>query len=399
MTNENDPDHPAHEHAPSEAETWSDNQPPVDDFADSETSEDEATLVSQEAETEEMLTQGGRSRSMFLPLAAGVGGLLVLGAVVYWQFGRSPPPPIPPMVMMAQMPAQKGSVSPSPVRPAVSTAASANAGDNELNGLYKGDSDSSYPGGAPIAPKTSMAAIPENAPSNVTGSPAGVATPAAMPNPPPAPIPTPLSSMIATSPTASASVGAGTMDARFDALQAHIDEIQKQLNQVTNMIAANQAAPVGQQTTASVDDRLNKIEQDLLQLKHNQTTAAPVPTPAPTLSAAIAVPSAVSPAPAKTKTVKPVAKPKNTNKKSAPANHKELPPPPVKTETATPTATAPHWILRAATPSEAWVSADANSPDLRHLQVGDVLPGIGRVRAIRQVGEGWVVEGTNGSVH
>jgi len=57
------------------------------------------------------------------------------------------------------------------------------------------------------------------------------------------------------------------------------------------------------------------------------------------------------------------------------------------------------WVLRAATPDEAWVAKDASTAELRHIQVGDELPGIGRVNAIHQAGDTWTVEGAQGTIH
>ena len=57
------------------------------------------------------------------------------------------------------------------------------------------------------------------------------------------------------------------------------------------------------------------------------------------------------------------------------------------------------WILRAATPDEAWVAKGSETRELRPVHIGDKLPGIGKVVAIRQTGDGWVLEGTSGSIH
>ena len=61
----------------------------------------------------------------------------------------------------------------------------------------------------------------------------------------------------------------------------------------------------------------------------------------------------------------------------------------------------PHgnWILRAATPNEAWVAKSSSSSDLVHVKPGESLAGIGQVQSIRAVGDRWVIEGTEGAVH
>ena len=43
---------------------------------------------------------------------------------------------------------------------------------------------------------------------------------------------------------------------------------------------------------------------------------------------------------------------------------------------------------------EAWVAKDSSTAELRHIQVGDELPGIGRVKSIQQVGDSWTVQGS-----
>lgn len=65
----------------------------------------------------------------------------------------------------------------------------------------------------------------------------------------------------------------------------------------------------------------------------------------------------------------------------------------VKKKAAAKTA-APKWILRAATPSAAWVATDANSNELRQVKPGETLPGLGKIKAIRQAGSQWEVVGS-----
>jgi hypothetical protein len=55
-------------------------------------------------------------------------------------------------------------------------------------------------------------------------------------------------------------------------------------------------------------------------------------------------------------------------------------------------------MVRAAAPGEAWVAKDATTRELRPVHVGDELPGIGRVQAIHQMGDNWVIEGTRGTL-
>lgn len=362
MTDEYSTNQPAHEeHAQPGA------NPVEDDFADPQASGEEAATVSQETESEEMPTEempamtAGHSRSMVLPVLAGIGGVLFLGAVIYWQSGRFAHPPVPPMVMMAENSTKKNSPPASAIpSPSSLVAAPADSGDNDLDTLYKTAKESPSPIAAPTAPTTAMANMPESAAPGTPGSPAGVAAPGVPSSLPPA------------------SSATGSAETRIDALQKSLDQVTRQINQLTNMVAANQAMPTaGGAAAPSIEDRLNKIEQNLLELQHNQGIKAPA--------------EVVAPAPVVPAATEKTAQHAGTHKKPKAAGHKAKAP-------AIGTTVVPHWVLRAATPNEAWVSAGATSSELRHLQVGDILPGIGRIRAIRQSGDSWVVEGTNGTV-
>jgi len=89
--------------------------------------------------------------------------------------------------------------------------------------------------------------------------------------------------------------------------------------------------------------------------------------------------------------VKAVSNPKRVAKKTS-KNH------PATDTPAEPTKVATSWVLRAATPGEAWVSGDATSADLRHVQVGDELPGIGKVKSITQSPNGWEIDGSEATI-
>ena len=55
------------------------------------------------------------------------------------------------------------------------------------------------------------------------------------------------------------------------------------------------------------------------------------------------------------------------------------------------------WVLRSAQPEKATVSRK-NSNDLKTIQVGSSLSGVGRIQSISQVNGLWVVKGTNGQI-
>ena len=55
------------------------------------------------------------------------------------------------------------------------------------------------------------------------------------------------------------------------------------------------------------------------------------------------------------------------------------------------------WELRSAQPGKAWVSKQGQD-DVREVNVGERLSGIGRVTAITQTGGRWQISGTSGSI-
>lgn len=428
-----------HEEQGSQAETWHDDRPPVDDFADPEHAGEEGVTVSHESEPGmEDQEMPGRRKSMLMPLMAGAGGLVILGGLVWWQFGRAPQPP-----MMMPQPAVTASAQNKAPAPEATPSAPSTGGDTDIRSLYAGSKE---PAGAAAdtAPKTAMIPVPppeaapqpspENAPPPAAASaPAAPVAPAAAPASAPATAPTTAMAPVPPPPPASTGVPTGTatpaetaktevpakmsateqtrvqtLEARLDEMEKSLDQATKQLNQVSNMVAATAPTAAG---SNAVEDRLSKIEQGLQSLERGQaaalsaraaeqatanksaqavekTVAAPAPEPeeaAPALQpvAEEAPPPAEHPA---VKKAKARAKPKTS------ASHK------TKTHAAK-TAPVTHWVLRAATPQEAWVSEGEDSPQLRHVGIGDSLPGIGRVQSIRQVGDDWVVEGSSGTIH
>jgi intracellular multiplication protein IcmG len=80
---------------------------------------------------------------------------------------------------------------------------------------------------------------------------------------------------------------------------------------------------------------------------------------------------------------------------NVPPAKKQAVPKAVKKKLANP---SPRWILRAAQPGRAWVSKPGDR-EMKALQVGDNLPGIGRIRDITFDGRQWTVVGTNGRIN
>ncbi|MCK6419091.1 MAG: hypothetical protein L6Q57_09195 [Alphaproteobacteria bacterium] len=100
--------------------------------------------------------------------------------------------------------------------------------------------------------------------------------------------------------------------------------------------------------------------------------------------------AAASTAPAAEKPA-PVAK-KSTKKRSSKKASSGAPP-----KVVSSTRTSSSWQLRSAQPGKALV-AEARTGDLRSVEVGDSLPGIGKITAITQDGGVWRIQGTRGAL-
>ena len=59
----------------------------------------------------------------------------------------------------------------------------------------------------------------------------------------------------------------------------------------------------------------------------------------------------------------------------------------------------PSYSIRSIMAGEAWVVDNAHPDALQHVQVGDTLLGLGKVKAIREESDGWRVIGVSGTLH
>jgi hypothetical protein len=328
-------------------------------------------------------------RSAVLPIAAAIGGIILLGGVAWWQFGGSSSAPPPPPAMIAT------NISPGSASPPTSSSTESPA---PLAVVPM----------STVAPRTSSATT--QAPTVAT--PATPASTAAMPvlssQQPALPLATseqqrPVAVQAAssasipttTSPLASAIMGSGSqdqhiveLDTRMDGLQKSLEQTSQQVNQVASMVAAsvtNLSASVA--ASRDLQQRLDKVEQEITQLRH----------PAPILAAPSSLPAdnAVTPSLPKTIVTRHhthaahiVASSDGVVSHHVAHHHHVMATSPVSTG----------WVLRAASPGQAWVGVSATSHDLKQLHVGDELTGIGRVTAIQQQDGNWTVQGTKGSV-
>jgi len=182
------------------------------------------------------------------------------------------------------------------------------------------------------------------------------------------------------------------LDTRLSNLSARIDELKKKLDQTGQELSQINTAPGTAAGTVSIEDRLTKIEQQLAQAEHSTPSLA---TPA-TADQTPEGMTSLEKEPA-------VAAPQEKPHKELKAKHHETRATKTKRSSkksgkTRATSSRTKWILRAATPDEAWVAKDASSTELHHVRVGENLPGIGRVLDIQQSGDNWIVKGTHGTV-
>jgi hypothetical protein len=326
--------------------------PTEDEFADHS-----ATVAEEQNEDHTSAATGAKSghRSPLLPIAAAVGGVLLLGAVAWWQFGGGNAPSQPMTLSIPTTPpttnvaarAASAAVAPTPDLPVAATT-----------------SDPAATPVAAMAPMTPMApadqapqmAVPTDTPSShPLPSSVGGSTPNAMPAP---------------------------VDQRIDALSTRLDDLQRsldqttqQLGQLTNMISATASSPSGK----DLQDRLDKMEQQIASLHPS----------APKLTAPMTL-SGDAPVATHLQSVKSTSSKTHHSVLKANASH---------TTVAKKAEPAPaSWVLRSASSGQAWVSASPTAHDLKQVQVGDNLAGIGQVTAIVQNNGNWIVQGTKGVI-
>ncbi|MGB9153238.1 MAG: hypothetical protein WCD70_09165 [Alphaproteobacteria bacterium] len=333
-------------------------EPPSDyEFAD----DSGATADVEHSEEVPSAEEGPPRRSPILPIAAAVGGALLLGVAAWWQFGNHTPE-APPFITPTSV---SSAVNHPPVK------------------APPPSDDSSVPS-QPTAPRVGMMPPPQEPTIDTSSSPAlpsdnGRTVPATTAPPPPPPVAAtsfapPVPGAVSANPDARVE----ELTARIDTLQKGLEQANQQLSQVTNMVAATASQPASAGAVSpATQERLDKLERQLAELRHSGSTHSAAPESS--LSDSMPVVSASKSSHHKHKATHKAAH------RSSKTKHQEA---------AEPTS----WVLRAATPGHAWVAANADSHDLKQVQVGDALPGIGKVTGIEQQGSSWVVKGTSGSI-
>jgi intracellular multiplication protein IcmG len=358
---------------------------------------------SDEALAEEPLDEKSAHRSAFLPIAAAIGGVLLLGSVAWWQLGglssSSGPAPInKPAASILPLPAPTPSQAPAPAanpEPAAPKTDFVAQKEDTSGGPSLGASSSALPSSpeapAPEAksaenPLPSAPVIPAEAPAAATNSPAAEAVPPLAAPSPTAPVSAAVVPVAPAPVSVAPSQAINTPDPRIDMLASRVDSLQKaldqanqQLGQMTSALAASSnanAAPAP--LPKDLQDRLDRIEQRIATLGAGPTPLAQASVVTPQ-AAPEATPVHKHSTAAKHKAPHVVA-----HKKGAPATQK--------------TASAGKWVLRAASPGHAWVSQGLTSHNLKEIHVGDSISGIGKITAIAAQGDQWVVRGTKGTI-
>lgn len=344
-----------------------------------EFSDGQEGVITEEDEGEGLPGAPG-NRSPLLPILAAVGGVLLLGGVAWWQFGGAAAPDLGAEVV-AEAPAttapqEVASTETAPKTEAASLLEQVAGGAVPLPAAETTPPTPAEPA-ASSAPAlaTSLPPVPAapSAPAALPTAPDALAPVPAVPAPAPAAIPTPAPAaapapaVVAPLPVTSAvpaPAASGGVDPRVETLTVRVESLQKALDQANTQLAASKEMQL----------RLNKLEQQLA--SGAQASSAPSAAAAPSLSEPESLAA-------------PVVRKEPVKRKAVVAATPKAP--------AAPKAVR-QWTLRAASPGLAWIAPSASSQDLRQVEVGDTLPGVGRVTAIEMQGDAWTVRGTKGII-
>ncbi len=165
-----------------------------------------------------------------------------------------------------------------------------------------------------------------------------------------------------------------------ETLESKIDTLLKRMEQVETRVTAPREtnAPADPQLAQTVES----LKKEIAALKERPAPAPAAPKAAPKAEedADFDEPAPVKAKPAPKKTAKPKAEPKAQQ-----------------TASATTAKAKGRWELRAAQPGRAWVSRSGER-DMKSVEVGASLPGIGQVTAITYSNNRWAVIGTQGRI-
>lgn len=231
---------------------------------------------------------------------------------------------------------------------------------------------------APPAPADAAPVTPEQP---VEEEPAPVETIAEMPAPaktpePAAPVTESGESSASSEALAENTKAVEALDQRLDTLLQRMDQIESELGNVKDS-----AKPAD---TSGLEQTIESLKGEIAALKNRPAPAASEPAPKPRKPVPLEEPGADEPEDEVAEAPKP-----------APVKKASKPKPVTK---ASSSASSSRWELRAAQPGRAWVSKPGER-DMQSVEIGQSLPGIGRVTGIIYQGGRWTVQGTSGQIN
>lgn len=403
-----------------ESQAWQGNEAPIDDFNDP-ASEGIArvTEATESMEGVPLPTSHDEPKNnkmlKLLPLAAGVGGVIFIGAMLYLQFGSAPTspvamlPPKPPAASHAEFPAALTAESNEAVAPTSSltplAAISQNAAASARPSTPTEQKGIAFPGANSLNPTTTQpsvataeptSAVPDKKPSpneaaSLAASLPAAAAPESKPDITASAPPTSSSAIddlqpvtaaaLIARPAPSAAKPAAAQTTAVDALapaeNARMDQLSSQIEALQKELAATQ------QQLAQANERLQEFQAEKPSSgKSQQSQSATLSVGDDNFFKAQEKSALLS----STKKKNPAVHKTQNQRKASRATAKKS------------NADSQVWVLRAATPDEAWVAKGENSRAIQPVHVGETLQGIGQITAIRQDGDRWIVEGTQGMV-
>lgn len=334
-----------------------------------------------ESVPEEDFGEKTNRRSPLLPIVAAIGGIALLGVVAWWHLGAEQTSS--PVVSVSQVAdvSESGAFAISEEAQSSDAKGVAAEASSDRSVALKADSvvPTTMAAGAsePFAPASSVAtpsssqeniipAIPSVLGDNEGAIPSGAAVEDLFP-----------ADVVKVQPSQEDVRRIDELSSRVAGLQKELAQAMRQLNDLTNAFAASATSsrPASAGSDEDLKARINSLEKKIEILGRPETTKAIVITE-PEKKAA------VLPGNKTTKITAAVKAPAKKATKSQAVAPKPIP--------------RKQWVLRAAAPGRAWVAVSNTSQELKEIQVGDALEGIGKVSSIEGQGDKWIVRGSKG---